>query len=503
MLGMHMGKVPSPCAQEEQDGARRRRDTCDWLFDINRASLIANLKSGLIDKALARSIAQALDAMEKDWEAPGAVRPELYITFEPELLKRCGMAASILHVGRSSQDILATANAGLNIDRLARLIGAAVEVIQSLQVVAEREIDAIVPAYTNGVQAQPTLFAHTLNAHQQAFLRDADRAFECISRFDACPMGSTVCNGTGWPLDTQLIAKLLSFTKSCDNAYDAGQISGNDLPLEVAQIVTSLMVHVNAFLADFMTQYAQPKPWIRLESTNGVYRSSAMPQKRNPGLVNDCRRDAGIVIGEAQGVLMRVQNLAYGMADARDCRTMESLADDACIVLRTFAGLVKTIAVDHERALAELNSDWTCTQEIADRLVRLGGIDFRSGHRFASRLVTWARENGVTPPALTYADGCRLWQEFTSAAQLDAAEKATNLPAALPLDEATFMGALNPLDILQARATPGSASPAETKALLKAMRSHETCLRMHLDTMLQRQQTADEQRRRLLEEALV
>ena len=34
------------------------------------------------------------------------------------------------------------------------------------------------------------------------------------------------------------------------------------------------------------------------------------------------------------------------------------------------------------------------------------------------------------------------------------------------------------------------------------MRSHETCLRMHLDTMLQRQQTADEQRRRLLEEAL-
>ena len=502
MLGMHMGKVPAACAEEEMEGARRRRDTCSWLFDINRASLIANLESGLIDKPVARSIASALDAMEKDWAAPGAVRPELYITFEPELLKRCGMAASVLHVGRSSQDILATANAGLNIGRLARLITATVEVIDALQDLAVREIDAVVPAYTNGVQAQPTLFAHTINAHQHAFLRDADRAFECISRFDACPMGSTVCNGTGWPLAAERIAKLLAFSKVAENAYDAGQISGNDLPLEVSQVVTSLMVHVNAFLADFMTQYAQPRPWIRLASTNGVYRSSAMPQKRNPGLVNDCRRDAGLVMGEAQGVLLRVQNLAYGMPDARDCRIMDSLADDACITLRTFAGIVKSLEVDHERALAELNSDWTCTQEIADRLVRLGGVDFRSGHHFASHLVTWARQGGVTPPALAYADACRLWKEFVAAAQENATEKTANLPAELPLDEATFLGALNPMDILKARATPGSASPEETAKLLEAMKNHATCLLMHLDTLWQRRQSADENLKQQLKEAL-
>ena len=61
------------------------------------------------------------------------------------------------------------------------------------------------------------------------------------------------------------------------------------------------MLHVNAFLADFMIQYADPHPWIRWESSNGVYCSSAMPQKRNPGLINDCRRDAGLVIGERRG----------------------------------------------------------------------------------------------------------------------------------------------------------------------------------------------------------
>ena len=93
-----------------------------------------------------------------------------------------------------------------------------------------------------------------------------------------------------------------------------------------------------------------------------------MPQKRNPGLINDCRRDAGLVIGEAQGVMLRIQNLQLGMADVRDAQVLEALADDACITLRTFAGIVRELVVDRKRALAELNADWTCTQELADRL---------------------------------------------------------------------------------------------------------------------------------------
>ena len=486
MLGMHMGHVPAPTADEDRPNHPRRRDTCDWLFDINRASLVANVESGLLEKPLARTIAAALDAMEGDWENAGSARPELYITFEPELLKRCGMTASVLHVGRSSQDILATANAGLNLERLTRLIAAAADVVTALQSLAERETDAVVPAYTNGVQAQPTLFSHTVNAHQQAFLRDIDRAFECITRFDACPMGSAVCNGTGWPLDSRRMAELLGFARTAANAYDAGQIAGNDLPVEMSQIVTSMMLHVNAFLADFMTQYAQVKPWIRLGGTNGVYRSSAMPQKRNPGLVNDCRRDAGVVIGEAQGVLMRTQNLAYGMPDVRDCRLMEALTDDASVTLRTFASIIKTLTVDHDRALAELNADWTCTQEIADRLVRLGHVDFRSGHRFASRLVTWARENGITPVTLTYENVTALWQDFYAAAQEDAAEKEAQLPATFPLAEADLKAALNPVDITAARATPGSASPEETRRLLAAAKSAETAVRVHWDTLTHR-----------------
>lgn len=483
-----MGRVPAPSAAEDavvESGERVNFDTEDWLQLINRASIVANVEAGLLDRENAGKLAAALDDMRREGEKPGAKRAELYITFEPELLRRAGMAASVLHVGRSSQDILATANAGLNLERLVKILAALSEVRRALWELADREQGAVVPAYTNGVQAQPTLYSHYLLAQISVFGRDVERAFECIRRFDFCPMGSTVLNGTGWPLRVERMAELLGFSRALANAFDAGQCAGNDLPLEMSQIVTAAMLHVNAFLADFMVQYATPHPWIRMESTNGEYRSSSMPQKRNPGLVNDLRRDAGLVIGEAQGVMMRMQNLCLGMADVRDARMMKELADDACIVLRTFAGFVRTLRVDRDRALAELNADWTCTQEIADRLVRSGHVDFRSGHGFASRLVTWAREKGVTPPTLEYGDVLALWKTFR------ADVKAASLPEDFPLGEAELREATSPEGIVKSRATTGSANPDKVAADLVREREALGLVAVEIQKLEQRRSLAE------------
>lgn len=483
-----MGRVPAPSAAEDavvESGERVNFDTEDWLQLINRASIVANVEAGLLDRENAGKLAAALDDMRREGEKPGAKRAELYITFEPELLRRAGMAASVLHVGRSSQDILATANAGLNLERLVKILAALSEVRRALWELADREQGAVVPAYTNGVQAQPTLYSHYLLAQISVFGRDVERAFECIRRFDFCPMGSGVLNGTGWPLKVERMAELLGFSRTFTNAFDAGQCAGNDLPLEMSQIATAAMLHVNAFLADFMVQYATPHPWIRMESTNGEYRSSAMPQKRNPGLVNDLRRDAGLVIGEAQGVMLRMQNLALGMADVRDARVMASLADDACIVLRTFAGFVRTLRVDRDRALAELNADWTCTQEIADRLVRSGHVDFRSGHGFASRLVTWAREKGVTPPTLEYGDVLALWKTFR------ADVKAASLPEDFPLGEAELREATSPEGIVKSRATTGSANPDKVAADLVREREALGLVAVEIQKLEQRRSLAE------------
>lgn len=251
------------------------------------------------------------------------------------------------------------------------------------------------------------------------------------------------------------MAGLLGFSKPVDQAFDAGQIRGNDLPLEMSQIVTSVMLHINAFLADFMVQYAQVKPWVVSMDRNGVYHSSSMPQKRNPGLINDCRRDAGLVIGEAQGVMMRMQNLTLGMADVRDEFAMGALAEDAATVIETFAGIVRSLHVDRERARDELMNEWTCTQEIADVLMRTANIDFRTGHGFASRFVTVARTNGWTPKTVKPSDLHEVWKSFA---------EEHGLSPEFPLGDDLLKTVIEPEHILAGRRTPGSASPLMLEA---------------------------------------
>ena len=53
---MDMGKTPSACRDDQ-----KRLDTEDWLQRINRASIIANYESGLLDEANARKLVKALD----------------------------------------------------------------------------------------------------------------------------------------------------------------------------------------------------------------------------------------------------------------------------------------------------------------------------------------------------------------------------------------------------------------------------------------------------------
>ena len=393
MLGMHMGRVPAPSAAEDavaESGERATFDTEDWLQLINRASIVANVEAGLLDRENAGKLARALDDMRREGEKPGAKRAELYITFEPELLRRAGMAASVLHVGRSSQDILATANAGLNLERLVKILAALSEVRRALWELADREQGAVVPAYTNGVQAQPTLYSHYLLAQISVFGRDVERAFECIRRFDFCPMGSTVLNGTGWPLRVERMAELLGFSRALANAFDAGQCAGNDLPLEMSQIVTAAMLHVNAFLADFMVQYATPHPWIRMESTNGEYRSSSMPQKRNPSSLEHCRPILSKALAEAQAVFTVQHNTPYGdIVDSEEDLQIH-LYDAVSYLnraLEIITNVLATMQINKELLRKRAGENFITATELADTFVREGGLTFRKAHKLTSAIV--------------------------------------------------------------------------------------------------------------------
>ena len=440
-----------------------KRDEFFWLGEINKASTVINSEEGLLDPALAPRIAAGLDAVLRAGDQPGGRRPDLVITFEPLLIEAAGVEATLLHAGRSSQDMLATVRAAMLRDELLRLADRLRRTTGSMLEVAERHTDTVVPNYTNGVAAQPNSYGHYLLGHVAGLDRDAQRLREAYARLDLSPMGTTVLNGTSWPLSRDRMARYLGFPDKVDNAYDAAQIAATDIPVEIGAVATGIALHAGAYIADVTTQYAQPRPWILLEEGGGnTYVLSAMPQKRNPGLLNDARRQASTVVTLGVGRAIQAHNIPPGMNDPKAVSDNVAVIAGATTLLERWDRILHALVVNRERALEELNSDWTASQEVADVLMRKYRLPFRVGHHFASEVVSYAKAHDIRPADFPYAEARRIYGETLREMSVAGGE--------LPMGEAEFRAALDPAAIVRDRATAGGPQPAEMARMLRAAR---------------------------------
>ncbi|CAN5352374.1 argininosuccinate lyase [soil metagenome] len=435
------------------------RDEFFWLGEMNKATAVINTDEGLLDKSMTKLVTTGINQVIAAGNQPGGKRPSSVITFEPLLIQAAGPEITLLHAGRSSQDMHATYRAAILREDLLKLADQLNKTSTTLVKLADKHAATIVPNYTNGVAAQPNSLGHYLLGFAAALDRDAQRLREAYTRIDRSAMGTTVLNGTSWPLNRTRMADYLGFATIVDNAYDAAQLSSVDEPIEVGAVVTQISMHAGSFIEDIMAQYSQSRPWMLLEEGGGnTYVSSAMPQKRNPGLLNSTRRDASTVISEAIGVVLQAHNIPPGMADNKEVKFNGTMVADTVKVLQNWDRILGSLIISPERALEELNNDWTASQELADVLMRKYKLPFRVGHHFASEVVDYAKANDIKPLAFPYDQAQRIYAE---------AVKDTGHPQQLPMSEAEFRSTLDPVAIVKNRATVGGPQPAEMARQLK------------------------------------
>jgi argininosuccinate lyase len=446
-------------AVAQQGPQAPRHDEFYWLGEINKASAVINTEEGLLDPALAPRIAAGLDSVLKRGDEPNGRRPALVITFEPLLIEAAGVEATLLHAGRSSQDMLSTMRAAIMRDGMLRLADALRKVEATLVRLARLHQGTIVPNYTNGVAAQPNSYGHDLLGHLAGLERDAQRLQQAYARLDRSPMGTAVLNGTSWPLDRERMARYLGFPALVDNAYDAAQISAAEMPVEAGAVATSIALHCGAFVQDVMGQYGEARPWILLQEGGGnTYVSSAMPQKRNPGLLNETRAEASRVVSLGVGRVIEEHNLPPGMADDKSVVDNAAVLGSAVRMLDMWDRTLNALVISPERASEALNSDWTASEEVADALMRKYKLPFRVGHHFASEMVDDARAKNISPRDFPYDQARRIYADTLRDMKLPAGD--------LPLSEAEFRAALDPAAIVRERATSGGPQPAEMARML-------------------------------------
>lgn len=204
------------------------------------------------------------------------------------------------------------------------------------------------------------------------------------------------------------------------------------------------------------------RAWILLqEGGDNTYVSSAMPQKRNPGLLNNTRSSASTAMTLAFGPALQAHNITPGMSDPKSSKANSAMVASGITALKNWERVLKALVISPERALEELNSDWTASQELADSLMRKHKLPFRVGHHFASEVVDYAKQHNIKPLDFPYEQAQRIYAE---------AVKGGSYPQTLPMSEAEFRANLDPVAIVEHRATAGGPQPAEMKRMIASAR---------------------------------
>jgi argininosuccinate lyase len=434
----------------------------EFLDRINKASIVMLAETAIVPRPVAASIAKGIAevvAQERGVTAPGRRdlsdtprRSADYLDYEPRLAAAVGEDASRLHTGRSRQDI-ASAIARMNLrDGLLKELEALSAARAKLLAVAERHTETIIPAYTHGVQAQPTTFAHYLHALAAALGRQVQRMQQAYARVNCNPLGAAALATSSFALDRHRLAALLGFEGLVENAYDANHLAPVDSALEVAGLLAVAAVHAGQFAQDIHAQYAEPEPWFVLGPGELTGVSSIMPQKRNPAALEQLRAQASIMLGEMNTVLLIAHNNRTGMFDYRMYDPVPCARP--LQVFKLIQQVVEGIVVNKARALAEVRADYSTTTEIADALAQRADVPFRAGHHFASKLTDYGRGKGLRLADIPYAEAARLYREETK--------------QAFPLSEKDFAEVISAEYMVFGRKGTGGPQLAEMDRMLVA-----------------------------------
>lgn len=441
-----------------------QEDQFYWLNKINKASTVMLLEQGIINKEMAATLARGVDHTIRQASTEGGKRPSDVLQIERIISDEVGPDASLIHTGRSRQDMYATFRMARLRTQMLDYYEAMLELRSNLQKLAAENVDTILPAYTNGVQAMPISLAHYLLAYDASFERDVQRFHSLYTRMNRSAMGTAVLANSSWPLNRERMADLLGFDGIIENSLDAGQVAPSDVSLEAMGLLSSGAIRIGAILADIHTQYHQTRPWLLLDES-ATYSSSAMPQKRNPGLIMRAREAASNVVGLTHTVTLRAHNVSTGMTDYKNPWSEIGAITQAVATIKSTNRVLAALKVNPERALEELEDDWTTSMELAEVLQREHAVPFRVGHSFASAIVSHARKENLRPKEFPYSVAAELYKKGLQDYSLPEAE--------FPLSEERFHDVLSPRTMVETRQGTGGPQPQEVKRMLEQARDQQ------------------------------
>ena len=218
--------------------------------------------------------------------------------------------------------------------------------------------------------------------------RDAQRFEQVFQRTDMLPLGSGALAGLPYPIDRELVARELGFSRISSNSMDA--VSDRDFLLDFQSAASICMMHLSRLAEELIIWSTDEFGFVRL-SDNYTTGSSMMPQKRNPDFAEIARGKTGRVYGNLLGLLtlMKGLPLTYNRDLQEDKEGFFDTFDTLLATLSAFAGMISTLEINSGRMREAAQGGYVLATDIADYLVGKG-MPFREAHGVVARLSEYA-----------------------------------------------------------------------------------------------------------------
>jgi argininosuccinate lyase len=372
---------------------------------------------------------------------------------EKQLVSRVGEVGYKLHSGRSRNEQIATDLRLYVRAATDELRSQLAEVCGAFTDRAEEAGSATMPAYTHLQRAEPVLVAHWLLSYVEMFLRDADRLADCRKRLNVCPLGSGAVAGATLPLDRAFMAEELDFAGPTTNSIDA--TSDRDFVLEFVNALSLLSLHLSRWAEEMIIFSTQEFGFVRLPEAYSTG-SSAMPQKKNPDLLELVRGKTGRVIGSATTLMITLKGLplAYNKDLQETQEPLFDAADIALALLPLVAAWMKAVEFDQQRMNDAAQSGFMNAWAAATYLVNRG-VPSRLAHEQIGKAVKLCMEKHCELQDLTLEE----------------------LRALNPVFDESFRDCLRPASVLAIHDVVGGTAPGRVRQGIVAARKKIEILR--------------------------
>jgi len=415
---------------------------------VDKAHLVMLKEQGLISLEVCSKIIAALDDLMQAGSQSLGAGEDVHEAIEAHILAQVGPEGGRMHTGRSRNDEVATCIRLALRAQMLDLMQEQLSLITTLVNLAEKHTKIVIPGFTHTQHAQPTTLAHHLLAHADAAGRDFSRLEDAYLRVNQSPLGAAAFASTGFKIDRNRTCHLLGFEGLVENSMDA--VSTRDFILEVLADLSILMVNLSRLAEELVLWSTSEFGYLELDNLYAST-SSIMPQKKNPDTAELARGKAGSVLGSLMAALSICKGLP--LSYNRDLQEVtphlwRSL-DWARSTVRILDGCVSSLKFNLERLEKSSGAGFSTATEIADSLVRITGMPFRTAHRIVGRIAASGSRPGL--------------------AELDeiALEIAGYRASERGFSEADLERALDPRSNVALRANTGGPAPVETERMIR------------------------------------